>query len=77
MSLYSIEKYCPEDSKKYKTISVDGLRAEQFTIKRVCLILYTGGDEIFLGCQKGAKSIFPSEYHILVTNMPLFHLKTF
>ena len=33
MSLYSIEKYCPEDSKKYKTISVGGLRAEQFTIK--------------------------------------------
>ena len=33
MSLYSIEKYCPEDSKKYKTISVGGLRAEQFAIK--------------------------------------------
>ena len=26
-------KYCPEDSKKYKTISVGGLRAEQFAIK--------------------------------------------
>ena len=33
MSLYSMEKYCPEDSKKYKTISVGGLRAEQFAIK--------------------------------------------
>ena len=28
-----MEKYCPEDSKKYKTISVGGLRAEQFAIK--------------------------------------------
>ena len=33
MSLYSMEKYCPEDSKKYKIISVGGLRAEQFAIK--------------------------------------------
>ena len=33
MSLYSVEKYCPEDSKKYKAISVSGLRAEQFAIK--------------------------------------------
>ena len=32
-SLYSMENYCPEDSKKYKTISVGGLRAEQFAIK--------------------------------------------
>ena len=30
-----------------------------------------------IGCQKGAKSIFPSEYHILVTIMPLFHIKSF
>ena len=28
-----MEKYCPKDSKKYKTISVGGLRAEQFAIK--------------------------------------------
>ena len=28
-----MEKYYPEDSKKYKTISVGGLRAEQFAIK--------------------------------------------
>ena len=33
MSLYSMEKYCPKDSKKYKTISVGGLRAEQFASK--------------------------------------------
>ena len=30
---YSMEKYCPEDSKKYNTISVGGLRTEQFTVK--------------------------------------------
>ena len=28
-----MEKYCPEDSKKYKTISVGGLRAVQFAVK--------------------------------------------
>ena len=33
MSLYSMEKYCPEDSKKYMTISLGDLRAEQFAIK--------------------------------------------
>ena len=33
MILYSMERYCPQDSKKYKTISVGGLRAEQFAIK--------------------------------------------
>ena len=33
MILYSMERYCPHDSKKYKTISVGGLRAEQFAIK--------------------------------------------
>ena len=33
MSLYSMEKYCPGDFKKYKTISVGCLWAEQFAIK--------------------------------------------
>merc|ERR1712030_203469 len=33
MILYSMERYCPQDSKKYETISVGGLRAEQFAIK--------------------------------------------
>ena len=28
-----MEKYCPEDFKKYKTISLGGLRAEQIAIK--------------------------------------------
>ena len=30
---YSMEWSCPQDFKKYKTISVEGLRAEQFAIK--------------------------------------------
>ena len=33
MIQYSIETPCPEDFKKYKTISVGGLGAEQFTIQ--------------------------------------------
>ena len=33
MIFYSMERYCPQNSKKYKTISVGGLRAEQFAIK--------------------------------------------
>ena len=33
MSQYSMESACPDDSKKYRIISVGGLWAEQFTIE--------------------------------------------
>ena len=33
MILYSMERPCPQDFKKYKIIQVGGLRAEQFAIK--------------------------------------------
>ena len=60
-----------------KKLTSPNSECKSWNPKRGHWILYTGGDEIFLDWQKGAKSIFPSEYHILVTNMPLFHFKSF
>ena len=49
MSLYSMEKYCPGDFKKYKTISVGSLWAEQFAIKV---------DQFYCDLKKNVKSFY-------------------